>query len=221
MTLAELPRRDLRARAHLDRSARFARPVVLARERTLPVAGELGPLLPGAGLTRGSVVALEGRLGSGVTSIAYELAAVATRAGEWAAVVDPEGTLGGLAAAEAGVALERFAVVRRVPPARWTTVVAALLDGVSVVVAAVPSGVRIGDARRLVARTRERGAVLVVTGAEDAWPVEAALRIRVEGQTWRGLNVGYGLLDARTLQVRVEGRGSAARARTGALARAG
>ena len=37
-------------------------------------------------------------------------------------------------------------------------VVAALLDGITLVVAAVPSRLRHGDARRLVARARERSA---------------------------------------------------------------
>ncbi len=58
--------------------------------------------------------------------------------------------------------LSRFAVVRDVPGDRWATVVAALLDGVSLVVADVPRGLRAGDARRLVARARERSTVLVM-----------------------------------------------------------
>ena len=110
---------------------------------------------------RGTVVAVGGAIGSGATSTVLGFAAAATAVGEWAAVVDGSGTLGGLAAAEAGVDLARLAVVRDVPRARWSTVVAALLDGVTVVIAELPRGLRVGDARRLVARTRERGAVLV------------------------------------------------------------
>ena len=52
---------------------------------------------------------------------------------------------------------ERLAIVRRVAPDRWAAVVAALLDGITVVVAAVPPHVRLGDARRLVARVLPLG----------------------------------------------------------------
>jgi hypothetical protein len=201
-----LPRRDARSRASLADAARAARPVVLARDRVLPVDGALAGLLPDDGLTRGTVVAVGGRTGAGVTSLVLELAAAATRLGEWAAVVDPEGTVGGLAAGEAGIALERFAVVRQVPVARWAPVVAAMLDGVSLVVAGVPRSARAGDARRLLARTRERGSVLVAVGP---WPVEAALRLRAEASTWAVPPAGPGVLGARTGRVTVEGRGVA------------
>ena len=125
------------------------RPVVLAGERRLAVPGPLGGILPGGGLQRGSVVRVEGAPGAGATSLVLTLLAAATAAGEWAAVVDGEGLLGGLAAAEAGVALERLAVVRSVPAALYGRVVATLLDGVAVVAAFVPRGFRPADARRL------------------------------------------------------------------------
>src|SRR5213079_731476 len=138
---------------------------VLAGERVLAVPGPLGALLPGGAVQRGTVVAVDGDAGAGATSVALELAA--TAAGEWAAAIELDASLGGLAAGEAGVALERFAVVRRVPPARWAAVVAALLDGFSVVLAEVPAYARVGDTRRLLARARERGGVLVAMGP---WP---------------------------------------------------
>ncbi|MFN8035584.1 MAG: hypothetical protein U0V73_06600 [Acidimicrobiia bacterium] len=177
----------------------------LARDRVLPVPGPVGSLLPGSGLQRGSVITVGGPVGAGTTTLTLQLVAAATAAGEWAAAVDPEGTVGGWAAAELGVAPERFAVVRRVPPARWTTVVAALLDGVSLVVAGSPPlGLRVGDARRLMARARERSSVLVVAGA---WPAEAALRFEVHAASWPGLERGAGCLEDRVLDVRVRGRG--------------
>lgn len=182
------------------------RTLVLAGERRLPVPGALGALLPGGGLQRGAVVAVEGPAGAGVTSLLLQLLAAATAAGEWAAAVDPDGTLGGLAAAEAGVALERLAVVRGVVPTRWGRVVAALLEGVSLVAAAVPPSVRAPEARRLAARARERAAVLVVAGP---WPAEAALRLRAEASAWAGLGRGEGLLRERGLRVAVSGRGAA------------
>jgi len=214
------------ARARLAVAGIRARPVTLARERTLIVPGDLGSLLPGGSLLRGSVVTVEGRPGAGVTTLALELAAAVTSVGEWAAAVDIDGTLGGEAAAEVGVALDRFAVVRlpatsRPTSTRWAAVVAALLDGVSLVLAEVPRHARAGDARRLVARARERQAVLVAIGPDTRWPVDATLCLSAEGGAWRGLTLGAGLLSDRSRTVRVEGRGEAARSRTGVLARAG
>jgi hypothetical protein len=157
-------------------------------------------------------VAVEGGPGSGATSLGLRLAAAATATGAWAAVADPDGTFGGLAAAEAGVVLERLAVVRGMSGTRWSVVVAALIDGVALVVGDTPVGLRAGEAHRLVARVRERGAVLVAVGAPGrAWPGEAALRIRAEGREWPG----------GTVRVVVEGRGAADRRRHGALAVAG
>jgi hypothetical protein len=186
------------------------RPVVLAGQRRLAVSGPLGEILPGGGLQRGSVVRVEGAPGSGATSLLLALLAAATAAGEWAAMVDAEGVIGGLAAAEAGVVLERLAVIRAVPPALYGRVVATLLDGMTVVGAVVPRGLRLADARRLEARTRERAAVLVTAGP---WPGEAALRLRAEHSSWTGLGRGEGLLGERVLRVVVSGRGAAGRER--------
>lgn len=181
----------------------------------LPVSGPFGALLPGGGVVRGVVVAVEGTPGSGATSVTCELVAAATAGGEWAAVVDPYGSMGGGALLEAGVVGERCAVVRVRERARWGAVVAALLDGVALVAADVPVGVRAGEARRLTARARERGAVLVVSGA---WPGEAALRLRAEGIEWAGMGAGGGVLTRASIRVTVDGRGAASRARTVALA---
>jgi hypothetical protein len=162
------------------------------------------------------VVAVEGSRGTGGASVVLALLAAATAAGEWAAVVDAEESFGALAAAEAGVALERLAVVRpggresRVPE-RWGTVVATLLESMTVVAVTVPRRMRPAEARRLVARAREQGAVLVAAGG---WPGEAAVRLRAEASAWSGLGQGEGLLGARTLRVTVTGRGAAGRERT-------
>jgi hypothetical protein len=209
MTVAALPRRDEPARTRLEAAARRAAPVVLAGEQVLPVPGSLGELVPA--LQRGSVVSVGGEAGAGVTTVALGLAAAATGAGEWTAAIEVKSAhfalVGGLAAAEAGVALDRFAVVRRVPPTRWATVVAALLDGVGLVLTEIPPFARAGDARQLAARARERGSVLVAMGA---WPAEAALRLWADGSAWSGLDHGAGLLRARELAVRVEGQGAPA-----------
>jgi hypothetical protein len=215
--LPRLPRRDAAAREHLDALGRRARPSVAAHQRAVALGGELASLIPGGALVRGSVVGVDGPPGAGATSLALELAAAITAVGEWAAVVDPDGTIGGRAAAEAGVALERFAVVRRVPPTRWATVVAALLDGVSLVIAEPPRAMSPADARRLVARAREREAVLVVR--PRAWPADIGYTVWADASEWADPTV-TGMLTERRLQVRVEGRGAAARPRHGELARA-
>ena len=205
-----LPRRDEHARAQLRAAATRAAPAVLAGDRLLAVAGPIGHLLPAGGIRRGSTVALDGPPGAGSTTVALLLAAATTSVGEWVAVVDPAGTLGARAAAEVGVALERCAIVRPVAPDRWATVVGALIDGVSLVAAAVPPGLRPGDARRLTARARERATVLVALGP---WPVEASLRLHAQGRDWSGLVVGGGLLAPSEIDVRVEAKGVRAPAR--------
>jgi hypothetical protein len=218
--------------------SREIRPLVLARDRSvaLPASGlssglESGPaglaglaglaaLVPGGAVERGCVLRVSGEPGAGSTTVAFELAAAFTAIGEWAAAVDLEHSLGLLAAQEAGVALERFAVVRRVPPTRWATVVAALLDGVSLVLAEVPRGVSVGDARRLAARARERESVLVAYEGRVSWPAEVRYSVHAEGSRWVGSGPDAGHFTDRRLQVRVEGRGTATRPRVGELARA-
>jgi hypothetical protein len=212
-----LPRRDDEARARLRAVAARARPFVAAGDRLLAVTGRIGDLLPAGGLQRGSTISVDGSPGSGATTVALTLAAAATFVGEWAAVVDPArspwgSTLGARAAVAAGVELERLAVVQSVAPDRWAAVVAALLDGITVVVAAVPPHLRLGDARRLVARARERKAVLVAFGT---WPVEAAVRVHTGRCAWRGLGAGTGLLDTRDLHIEIEGKGTRKLARAG------
>ncbi len=198
-------------------------PVRLARQRRLEVAGELGAVLVD-GVQRGSVVTVGGAVGAGVTKAALQLAAAVTATGEWVAFVDP-GSLGLAAAAELGVVLERCVVVRGVDERRWPVVVGALLDGMTMVVAPVPTRLALGDARRLLARVRERQAVLVALEAVPVsrvgtWPAEAALRVEVHDARWDGLEAGGGLLTTGSARVSVEGRGAPRVAHLG-LARAG
>jgi hypothetical protein len=222
MTARLLPRRDEGARTALAEVARRHRPVSGAHERVIPVPGPLGELLPNAALARGAVVGVEGIPGAGASSVALTLAAAVTAVGEWAAAVDLDGSLGGRAAAEAGIALDRFAVVRpppgqRFPMDRWAAVVAALLDGMSLVVAELPRSVRAVDARRLVVRAREREVILVPFGPARSWAADTTLRVHAVGGDWPGLDAGSGVLGERTIRVQVDGRGAAARPRTGAL----
>lgn len=213
--VSDVPRRDVEARARLSAVGAAKAPLMLARDRSIAVLGPLATAVPS--VQRGTVVAVGGGVGSGATSTVLGFAAAATAVGEWAAVVDGSGTLGGLAAAAAGIDLARLAVVRDVPRDRWSTVVAALLDGVTVVIAELPRGIRLGDARRLLARTRERAAVLVTLAPEaSAWPAEASLRLDARGGPWSGLGSGDGVLEERDTTWEVRGRGHAPRSVTAA-----
>jgi hypothetical protein len=177
----------------------FAGVPAVERVRVLPVHAELAGLFPDGGLRRGSTVAVRGS-----TALLLALLAGATEAGSWAAVVG-QPDLGVLAAAEVGVAVERLALIPQ-PGSRPSAVIAALLDGVDLVVA---SSARLTDAlaRRLSARARHRGAVLLVTGS---WP-GVDLELTCEGGTWTGLKTGSGHLLERQVVVRAQGRGAAAR----------
>jgi len=205
-------------RALADRVA----PVALARDRGLPVVEALQPLVPDAVLTRGSVVGVTGGLGA--TSLALALAVGASRAGSWTVVVGlPE--LGLAAAAEMGVVLDRLALVALPPhdPATWAPVLAALVGAVDMVVVDGRLRLRVGEIRRLAARARERGSVLVpvVPGPDVArspqhptvgeWTTD--LTFSATDARWEGLADGHGYLRRRRVTVVAEGRGRAARAR--------
>lgn len=173
-----------------------------APDRVLPVIRELRPLLPGGGLRRGSTIAA-----SGTTSLVIALLAAASQAGSWCAVIGMP-TLGAVAADEAGVALERLALVPH-PGPEWATVVGALLDGFDVVVIAPPGPVAVSLTRRLAARARQRGGVLIGCGS---WP-GADLSIESTRGVWEGLDRGRGRLRRRQLTVTARGRGAAAQPR--------
>jgi hypothetical protein len=197
------------------------RPVPIARASTLlasalrerldvpsgqppfPVLEPLAPLLPGGGLRRGSVVAVQGS-----TALLLALLAAATAQGAWAAVVGI-GDLGVLAAAESGVAVQRLALVPR-PGPDPAPVAAALLDGVGLVALAgadrMPSGAR----RSLAARARQHGSVLLPLGR---WP-GADIELDCRAEAWCGADAGHGRLGSREVVVCATGRGAAARPRT-------
>jgi hypothetical protein len=192
---------DIRAAGLVRRASEHDHTTV---ERSLPVGAALRPLFPGGCLRRGSTVLIAQ---PDSTSLLFAVLAEASAAGSWCAVVGLP-TLGLVAAAEAGVAVERLALVPR-PGPEWTGVVAALLDGVEIVVAAVPGSVPARVAERLAARARQRGAVLIPIGR---WP-GADLTLEVVDGAWHGLGQGRGRLRAREVRVAASGRGAAARTR--------
>src|SRR6266511_1506309 len=152
----------------------------LGTERLLPVAAELRGLLPGGGLRRGATVAVD----KDATSLLLALMAAASQAGSWCAVVGVP-TLSAAAAAEAGIALDRLALVPNPGPG-WTGVVGALLDGLDIVVVAVPGPIAPTVSGRLTARARQRGSVLVSYGDWRG----ADVTLDVVSSVWHGLGAG-------------------------------
>ena len=170
-----------------------------------PVAEPIAPLLPG-GLRPGSVVAVQGSM-----ALLLAMLAAATTQGVWAAVIGA-GDLGVLAAAEAGVVVQRLALIPR-PGPDPASVAAALLDGVALVALASTDRISPGARRSLAARARQRGSVLLPLGR---WPgVDIELDCRAEA--WHGAEAGHGRLRSREVVVRAVGRGAAARPRTARL----
>lgn len=179
-------------------------PVPGSAADVLPVVAPLAQVLPAGGLRRGSTVALAP--GPAATSLLFAALAEASAHGAWAGVVGRPG-LGLLAAAEAGVRLDRLALVPD-PGRELVAVVTALLDGLDVVAVAghERAGMRAADRQRLAARARQRGAVLLAMGA---WP-GADLELSCSRPRWQGLvGGGAGRLRARRVQVHVHGRGVA------------
>lgn len=195
------------------------RPTTHRRDRRLPVLDPLAPLLPDAGLTRGTVLTVGGR--EGATTLALGLAAAASEAGAWCAVVgvpDP----GVLAMAELGVSLDRLLLVPR-PAARWPQVTALLLSGVDIVVLRPAAPIRPAAARRLTALARQEGSVLIVVGG-SRWAEGADLELEVERSHWHSALGGAesdhgetGGFRGRWAEVRSAGRRAAARPMFAAL----
>lgn len=169
--------------------------LITAERPSMAVPRELAPLLPD-GLRRGGTTAVEGS-----TSLVLALLSHACDGGAWAALVGM-GDLGVLAAAQAGMDLGRMALVPT-PGPDAPTVIAALLDGVDVVVVGPAAQLTDADRRRLSARSRDRGSVLLPT---SAW-AGADVTLTVEGGRWAGIGEGDGWLRAHRLRVARRGRG--------------
>jgi hypothetical protein len=168
------------------------------RERVLPVLPALANLFPRGGMRRGSTVAVRGSV-----TVLLALLAQATAGGSWAGVVGLP-RLGVVAAAELGVEVSRLALVPN-PGPDLPAVAGALLDGMDLVV--VGGRVAEPQARRLSARARHRGAVLIAFGP---WPGVDLELTYVRG-LWSGPDSGYGHLNGRELTVSAQGRGAAVR----------
>lgn len=176
----------------------------------LPVPPALAALLPAGGLQLGTTVAVRGS-----RSVLLSLLTPTTDRG-WTAVVGmPD--LGLLAARECGLDTSHLALIPH-PGAQVGEVVAALLNGIPLVALAADGVLGAGQrgvplARRLSARARNRGAVLVVDGR---WPV-SDLQLECSGARWDGLGERGGYLERQEITVTVTGRGGAHQARTARL----
>lgn len=164
--------------------------------------------------------------GPASVSLALATAAAASQDGAWVAAVGFP-SLGLLAAAELGVALERFVLVASPKSGRrsdtsgreadtWASAVAALVDAFEIVLVQADHPIRARDSRRLVARVREQESVLVQVGSRS-WAEGADVTFRVASSTWEGLGEGYGHLQARRVTVDAGSRREAARPRSADL----
>jgi len=194
--------------AELAALAERVAPLVLAGERTLPVAEMFAGLFAERGLVRGRTLACTG---PAATSVALALVAPAVAAGSWLATIDVP-TIGLDAASEFGVALERVVSVRTGDitngesqrAARWPDVVAAAADGFDLVITRVPVDASPSAIRKVATRVRQRDVVVLVLGHPGALSCDGVLD--TDAARWAGLGDGHGHLQQRHLVVEASGR---------------
>jgi hypothetical protein len=222
-------------RARVRQLSASLAPVSLASQQKLPVVAALAELLPGGGVARGSTVSVGGPCGA--VSLAALLAVEASKAGSWVVAVGMDEFNWEMALA-LGVVAERSVVVRvgdRSPATgvMVTEVMAAVVDAADVVLVGPEVGLSPTAVRRLRARARERGSVLVRVqpgfarpGAgrarrpnaslDDRW-ADAELSLQARALRWGGLGQGWGHLDGRLIEVAVGGRRRASAGGRGVL----
>jgi hypothetical protein len=184
----------------------------LAKDRFVPLHPAVASLLGVAGLQRGTTVLVEEAAYPGATSLALTLLTEATSQGMWCAVLGlPE--LGLAAAAELGICLDRLVIVPGVP-GREAMFLTTLLEACDIVCAVLAQPLSGLDARRLVARVRERRGVLVVVPAPQLrrvvrrrlWPELSDLTMTVMHARFVGLEEGEGRIGARLVEVALRRR---------------
>lgn len=192
----------------LDGSVRERLATVLGRpaariEPVLPVSPPLAEVLPERGLRRGATISV-----TASPALLIELIATASAEGTWCAVAGLP-TLGLLACAEAGVALERLLLVPDIT-SDWSRAAATLLEGCDITIVAPPAKVTEATSRRLAARARAHRSVLIGYGTD--WP-GADVVLSPTRSVWHGLGQGHGRLRHRELGVTATGRRAAGRPR--------
>lgn len=180
---------------------------VLASQRPRPVRGPYAAVFPD-GLRPGtsiSVSAARPSLEASALRNAITLAAGVVPHDGWVAAVGVA-SMGVLAAAEVGLALDHL-VFLNAPTTVWATVAVAAVDAFDVVVLAVPARPRAAEIRRLAGRARERSTTVIATGpGAMAWGGEA--RVVTSAVVWDGLGDGHGSLRSCRVTVELDGRGS-------------
>nr|WP_207384043.1 hypothetical protein [Mycolicibacterium komanii]CRL75406.1 hypothetical protein CPGR_04069 [Mycolicibacterium komanii] len=168
-------------------------------ETLLPMPESLDGLLP-APLPRGSVAVV-----SGARSLSLSMVAAVTAEGGHAAIVG-QPDVGLLAAAEMGADLSRIAVIPE-PGADPVEVAAVLMDGMDLVVLGLGGrSVPATRARAIVARARQKGCTLLVTGG-DWQGASARLEASVCGYEITGQGrPGFGRISRVRLATRARGR---------------
>jgi hypothetical protein len=172
-------------------------------ESLLPLPESLTEALPTT-LPRGTVAVL-----SGARSLSLGMVAAVTAAGGHAAIVG-QPDVGLLAAVEMGADLSRLAVIPE-PGADPVEVAAVLMDGMDLVVLGLAGrSVPATRARAVVARARQKGCTLLVTGG-DWQGASARLEARVSGYEVTGVSGGRptpggGRISRVRLAMRARGR---------------
>jgi hypothetical protein len=172
-------------------------------ESLLPLPESLAELLPNS-LPRGTVAVL-----SGARSLPLSMVAAVTAEGGHAAIVG-QPDVGLLAAVEMGADLSRIAVIPE-PGADPVEVAAVLMDGMDLVVLGLSGrSVPAGRARAVVARARQKGCTLLVTGG-DWQGASTRLEARVCGYEVTGAGrgkptPGCGRISRVRLAMRARGR---------------
>lgn len=158
----------------IETGAQFAQRVSARAEAgfgPVPVAPALASLLPSSGLERGGVYACAG---DAPMSLLFSLVATATSVGSWLACVDVP-RVGLMAAHEYGVALQRVMCVSTGGHTQsYAQVVGALVDGIDLVVVSSPT-CSAAEARRIVARAKASGSVLLVLGRAGQFSPDVVL----------------------------------------------
>lgn len=188
----------------------------MAHERLIPLSPPLSTLTPHGGLVRGSTVAATGS--GAATSLALALCAESTKAGGWLGIVGAD-ELGLSAAQDLGVHMERVVTVKldttrrgERTERRHAEVISALMDALDLILVGPSVRLTAPLTRRLTARARERGAVLIRLWPtthpdvgrrplESAWDPAPTLRLAVEGAEWSGIGDGHGYAVERTVLV--------------------
>ncbi|MEV0650010.1 hypothetical protein AB0I28_32605 [Phytomonospora sp. NPDC050363] len=181
--------------------------------KDLVLAPDLRRLFPTGSLRRGTIVAVTASTPGLATLLLAMLAGPIAR-GAWAAIVGGPGIISAQALLEHGIDPHRLAFIPE-PGAHAAEVVSALIDGLDIIAVHAPAG--LGSAsRRLIAKARQAGAVLVPYGAApDRQRNRADVTLQVTGSHWKGLGQGRGRLRHHTITVSSHAHG---RPRTATLA---